>query len=65
MFIPNLEKSVLEVYDLLGAKVTAINIESKIGLKTIELDLSKFASGEYLLVFKNGNIRLDKKIIKV
>ncbi|MDP5104808.1 MAG: T9SS type A sorting domain-containing protein [Polaribacter sp.] len=61
----NTEKSVLEVYDLLGAKVTSIPIENKIGLKTISLDLAKMASAEYILVFKNGNNRLEKKIIKL
>mgnify|MGYP003665189786 FL=1 len=65
LFIPNTEKSVLEVYDLLGAKVTSIPIENKIGLKTISLDLAKMASAEYILVFKNGNNRLEKKIIKL
>jgi hypothetical protein len=65
LFIPNTEKNVLEVYDLLGAKVTSINIENKIGLKTISVDISKMASGEYILVFKNGNNRLEKKMIKL
>ena len=65
VFIPNTEKSVVEVYDILGAKVKSIKIERTIGLKEIPLDLSKMASGEYILVVNNNSIIIEKKIIKL
>jgi len=65
VFIPNTEKNTLEVYDILGKKVTSVLIEKSIGLKTIPLDLSKLASGEYILVFKNSTNVIEKKIIKL
>jgi len=65
VFIPNTEKSVLEVYDILGKKVKSVQIEKSIGLQTIPLDLSKSASGEYIVVFKNSTNVIEKKIIKL
>lgn len=65
VFIPNTEKSVLEVYNLLGKRIKTIVIEQSIGVKTIEIDLSKMASGEYILVFKNKANVIEKRIIKL
>ncbi|ARV15546.1 T9SS type A sorting domain-containing protein [Polaribacter sp. SA4-12] len=65
VFIPNTEESVLEVFNVLGVKVESIKIEKSIGLKTILLDLSKVASGEYVLIFKNNSNIIEKKIIKL
>ena len=65
VFIPNTEKSVVEVYDILGAKVKSIKIERAIGLKKIPLDLSKMASGEYILVVNNNSVIINEKIIKL
>ncbi|MCL7761874.1 T9SS type A sorting domain-containing protein [Polaribacter sp. Z014] len=64
VFIPNLEKSSLDVYDILGKKVKTQEIENSIGLQTIPLDLSEMASGEYILKFKNNTNIIEKKIIK-
>ena len=65
VFIPNTEESVLEVFNILGVKVESIKIDTSIGLKTIFLDISKMASGEYILVFKNNSNIIEKKIIKL
>ena len=64
IFIPNTEKNSLEIFDLLGKKVKSVNIDKSIGLKTISLDLTKMASGEYMLVFKNNANLIERKIIK-
>ncbi len=65
VFIPNMEESVLEIYNVLGAKVKSLKIKSNIGLKTLSLDLSKLASGDYILKFKNSSNSIEKKIIKL
>ena len=65
VFIPNTEESVLEVFNILGVKVESIKIDKSIGLKTILLDISKMASGEYILIFKNNSNIIEKKIIKL
>ncbi|QRM90622.1 T9SS type A sorting domain-containing protein [Lacinutrix sp. WUR7] len=65
VFIPNTEKSTIEVYDLLGKKIKSVIIEKSIGLKTIALDLTKMDSGEYILLFKNNVNIIDKEIIKL
>jgi len=65
VFIPNTEETILEVYDLLGKKVKSVTIEKSIGLKTIPLDLSKMASGEYVIIFKNKANKIERKIIKL
>nr|WP_321230116.1 T9SS type A sorting domain-containing protein [uncultured Psychroserpens sp.] len=64
IFIPNTEKNSLEIFDLLGKKVKSVSIDKSIGLKTISLDLTKMASGEYMLVFKNNANLIERKIIK-
>lgn len=65
VFIPNTEESFLEVFNVLGVKVASIKIKKSIGLKTILLDISKMASGEYILIFKNNANIIEKKIIKL
>jgi hypothetical protein len=65
VFIPNTGESVLEVFNILGVKVESIKIEKSIGLKTILLDVSKMASGEYILIFKNNSNFIEKRIIKL
>lgn len=65
VFIPNGENSSLEVYNILGEKVKTITLENSIGLKKIPLDLTKEASGEYILVFKNNVNVIEKKILKI
>lgn len=64
VFIPNTEKSTIEIFDILGRSVKKIAIEKSIEKKTIMVDLSKVASGEYQLVFKNSNKIVEKKLIK-
>ena len=65
VFIPNTDQNTLEVYNLLGKNVKSIPIEKSIGLKEISLDLTNMASGEYILVVKNKQHTLEKKIIKL
>jgi len=65
VFIPNTEKSILEVYDISGKKVKSILLEKSIGLKIISLDLANVTSGEYILVIKNGQNIIENKIIKL
>lgn len=64
VFIPNTEKSTIEIFDILGRSVKKNAVEKSIGIKTIKVDLSKVASGEYQLVFKNSNKIVEKKLIK-
>lgn len=64
VFIPNTEISSLEFFDILGKSIQKIEIEKSIGIKNIELNLSKFSSGEYLIVFKNAGKIIEKKILK-
>lgn len=64
VFIPNLEQSTLEVYNLLGKKVTTTTLEQTIGLQNIVLDLTKMNSAAYILVFKNLSNVIEKKILK-
>ncbi|WP_431134587.1 T9SS type A sorting domain-containing protein [Psychroserpens mesophilus] len=65
VFIPNTEKSILEVYDVSGKNLKSIQVENTIGLKNILLDLTELASGEYVLLFKNRINSIEKKIIKL
>ncbi|WP_040249498.1 T9SS type A sorting domain-containing protein [Psychroserpens mesophilus] len=65
VFIPNTEKSSLEVYDVLGKKIKSIDVDATIGLQKISMDLNQIASGEYFLVFKNNSNIIEKKIIKL
>jgi hypothetical protein len=65
VFIPNTETSTLDVYDLLGKHVKSIEVNEVIGLQTIDVDLKTIASGDYVLVFKNNENRIEKKIIKL
>uniref|UniRef100_UPI0025E7C6A6 T9SS type A sorting domain-containing protein n=1 Tax=Winogradskyella sp. TaxID=1883156 RepID=UPI0025E7C6A6 len=65
VFIPNTQKSILEVYDILGKKVKSLTIEKSIGLKTISLELATLIPGEYILIFKNNTSVIEKKIIKL
>lgn len=64
VFIPNTESSTLEIFDIAGKKVKSVKIGTSIGLKTMALDLTKAASGEYILVFKNNTTVIEKKILK-
>ena len=41
-----------------------MTFEKSIGLKIIELNLSKFARGEYVIKFKNAGKIIEKKILK-
>lgn len=65
VFIPNTEQSTLDVFDILGKKIMSITLEKSIGLKTIPLDLTKLASGDYILVFKNNSVVIEKRLIKM
>jgi hypothetical protein len=64
VFIPNTENSSLEIFDILGRSIQKMTFEKSIGLKTIELNLSKFARGEYVIKFKNAGKIIEKKILK-
>jgi hypothetical protein len=64
VFIPNTEKSSLEIYDALGKKVKSIQVEAAIGFQNIPLDLKENASGAYFLIFQNNGQRIEQKIIK-
>jgi hypothetical protein len=64
VFIPNTEKSTIQVYDLLGKQIKAIDLEASIGITTIALDLTEMASGEYVLIFKNNQTSIEKKLVK-
>ncbi|NRD22615.1 T9SS type A sorting domain-containing protein [Winogradskyella litoriviva] len=65
VFIPNTEKSTINVYDLSGKIVKSMVLELSIGIKTISLDLKDVASGEYILIFENGRKSIEKRIIKL
>lgn len=65
VFIPNTEKTQIEIFDLLGKKIKSVSIEKNIGKHTIPLDLRDVSSGEYILIFKNGNTVIEKKIVKL
>jgi hypothetical protein len=65
VFIPNTENSSLEVYDILGKKVTSKTLETSVGVQKVQLDLTKLASGEYFLIFKNAGALIEEKIIKL
>ena len=64
VFTPNIEKSTIEIFDLLGRSIQKMDVEKSIGNKKIPIDISKFASGEYLLIFKNSSKIIEKKFIK-
>lgn len=64
-FVPNTNKHVLEVYDLLGKQIKTIQINKPIGRHTIPLDLSYVSSGDYILQIKSNNYISKKKIIKL
>ncbi len=65
VFIPNTEKTAIEIYDVLGKRIWSMEFEKAIGLKTIPIDLAKLASGEYILVFKNDGNSIKKAILKL
>ncbi|AUC81428.1 T9SS type A sorting domain-containing protein [Lacinutrix sp. Bg11-31] len=65
VFIPNIEKSTLDLYDMLGKKIKSIILTKSIGLQTSQIDLSKVASGDYLLIFKNNTNIIEKKVLKL
>jgi hypothetical protein len=65
VFIPNAEQTKIEIFDLLGKKVKESLVEEGIGNQIIPMDLSDLASGEYILIFKNGLTKIEKKIIKI
>jgi hypothetical protein len=65
VFIPNTENSTLEVYDVLGKKITSQILEASVGLQNVQLDLTQIASGEYFLIFKNAGATIEEKIIKL
>ncbi|WP_159949267.1 T9SS type A sorting domain-containing protein [Polaribacter septentrionalilitoris] len=64
VFTPNTEKSSLEIFDILGKKIKTITLKNTIGIKKVSLDLTKEASGEYILVFKNNNKTIRQKLLK-
>ncbi len=64
VFIPNTELTKIEIFDLLGKKVKESLVEEGIGNQIIPMDFSDLASGEYILIFKNGLTKIEKKIIK-
>jgi hypothetical protein len=63
VFVPNIEKSSIEIVDMLGRNVYKTVLEKSIGQQKIEVNLSKFSAGEYVLLFKNGEKVVQKKII--
>ena len=65
VFIPNTEKNILEIYSVLGKKIQTLAFESSIGLRTIPLNLTNLANGEYILVFKNNGNSIKKAILKL
>lgn len=65
VFIPNTDKSTLVVFDFLGKKVKEEDVENTIGLQTIPVDLTKMASGEYIILFKNKTNVIENKIIRL
>ena len=65
VFVPNTEKSTIDVYDMSGKLIKSLEIEATIGAKTIPLDATKIASGEYIVVFKNNRNTVEKRIIKL
>ncbi|ARV07257.1 hypothetical protein BTO04_11410 [Polaribacter sp. SA4-10] len=65
IFIPNTEKSTLDIYNILGKKVKSVKIKNTIGLKKFSLDLSNMVSGAYILKFKNSANSIKKKLIKL
>ena len=65
VFLPNTEKSKIEVYAVSGKKIKMLSLENSIGLKKIALDLSKEASGEYILIFKNSANVIEKNLLKI
>jgi len=64
VFIPNTEKSSIEVFDMIGKKIKTITLKNTIGIKKVSLDLTKEASGKYILVFKNNNKTIRQKLLK-
>ena len=64
VFIPNTEKSSIEVFDMIGKKIKTITLKNTIGIKKVSLDLTKEASGEYILFFKINNKTIRKILLK-
>ena len=60
----NIELSKIEVYNVLGSKLKEIHVKN--GLSKIDVDLTKFKKGMYLVSIKsiNGNINTQKLIIR-
>ena len=63
-FIPNTNRHVLEVYDLLGKQIKSIEISKPIGRHKVSLDLTDVSSGDYILSIKSNGHIIKKKIIK-
>ncbi|NOY96146.1 MAG: T9SS type A sorting domain-containing protein [Chlorobi bacterium] len=63
-FIPNTNRSFLEVFDMSGLQIRNIEINKPIGRHTINLDLSDVPSGGYILSIKSNNYISKKKILK-
>jgi len=63
VYVPNIEKSSIEIVDILGRNVHKSVLEKSIGQQKIEVNLSKYSAGEYILLFKNGEKVVQKKII--
>ena len=64
VFIPNTEETSIEIFDLLGKKIKSVSVDKSIGKHAIPIDLRDISSGEYILIFKNGNTVIEKKIVK-
>ena len=64
LFIPNTNKHILKVYDLLGKQIKSIEINKPIGRHTLNLDLTDISSGDYILSIKSDGHIIKKKIIK-
>jgi len=59
-------KSVIEVFDLTGKKVTSTTINSSVtSISNVRLDMSKYAKGIYMVrVTNNENLIHQSKIVK-
>jgi len=64
--VPNNSKVVLEVFDILGQKVTTlVNSYKPAGFYKVEFNSSHLASGIYLYNFRAGNILISKKMLLI
>ena len=64
LFIPNSNKHYLEITDTGGRLIKSMVISKTIGRHSIDLDLTNFSTGEYLLTINNNSHISKTKIIK-